>query len=209
MHWSPLRKRTWSASTRYSTQGPLAVSALPMRCSAVSGRRAEGSKGADAGDKARIASRERVRFSGLGGSGAAGALVAALSAAWLGALGACGAGDAAMICATGLAGAVSFVSAARGSAAGGGALAWGTELPARAGSNGRFLSGKRGVLIWICKGGNSTSTVGAKRGDDACGLGVGGCKPCKTQRKPRCSNSTSATLNKRKRLKLFNCASCP
>ena len=127
MHWSPLRKRTWSASTRSSTQGPLPLAAnvLFMRCAMVSGRRAEGNKGADAGGKARIASRERVRFSGLGGSGAAGAIGTALGAAWLGALGtlgACGAGDAGVICATGFAGAVSFVTAESGSATDGGAL---------------------------------------------------------------------------------------
>ena len=203
MHWSPLRKRTCSASKRSSTQGPLplAASILPMRCSAVSGRRAEGSNGADAGGKARIASRDRVRFSGLGGSGAAGAIGAAL--------GACGAGDAGVICATGLAGAVGFVTAVTGSAAGGGAVAEVTESPARAGSSGRFFSGKGGVLLWVCKGGSSTSTVGAKRGDGACGLGVGVCKPCKTHRKPRCSNSASAPLNKRTGPTVFNCASCP
>ena len=88
----------------------------------VSGRRAEGNKGADAGGKARIASRERVRFSGLAGSGAAGAIGTALSAAWLGAFGACGTGDAGMICATGLVEDVSFVTAGSGSATDGGAL---------------------------------------------------------------------------------------
>lgn len=100
-------------SKRSSTQGsfPLAANVLLMRCSAVSGRRAEGSKGADAGGKARIASRERVRFSGLGGSGAAGAIGTALSAAWLGALGACGAGDAGVICVTEFVEDVSFVTA--------------------------------------------------------------------------------------------------
>jgi hypothetical protein len=177
MHWSPLRKRTWSASTRSSTQGPLPLAArvLAMRCSAVNARRAEGRHGADVGGKARIASRERLRFSGLGGSGAAEAIVTALGAAWLGALGtlgACGAGDAGVICASGFVGSVGFSTAGAASAAGGGAVAGGTELPARWGSGGCFFSGRGGVLIWVCKGGRSTSTVGAKRGEGAGGLDV-------------------------------------
>ena len=199
MHWSPLRKRTWSASTRSSTQGPLPLAArvLAMRCSAVNARRAEGSHGAEAGGKARIASRERLRFSGLGGSGAAGAIVTAPGDVWLGALGtlgACGAGDAGVICASGFVGSVGFGTAGAASAASGRAVAGGTELPARWGSGGCFFSGKGGVLIWVCKGGRSTSTVGAKRGDGAGGLDVASCKPCTTHRKPRCSNSTSAPI---------------
>ena len=106
-------------SKRSSTQDPfpLAANVLLMRCSAVSGRRVDASKGADAGGKARIASRERLRFSGLGGSGAAGAAGAAdaigtsFSAAWLGALSAIEAGDAGAICVAGLAEDVGFVTA--------------------------------------------------------------------------------------------------
>ena len=179
-----------------------------MRCSAVSGSRAEGSHGAGAGGKTRIASRERLRFSGLGTSVAAGAMVTAPGAAWLGALAACGAGDAGVICASGFPGAAGFGSAGAASAAGGQTLTGLTTLPARVGCSSSFFSGKGGDLLCVCDGASNTSTVGAKRGDGAGGLGVDSCKPCKTHRKPRCSNSTSVILTPRNSPRVFKCASC-
>jgi hypothetical protein len=113
-----------------------------------------------------------------------------------------------VICASGFVGSVGFGTAGAASAAGGGAVAGGTELPARWGSGACFFSGKGGVLIWVCKGGRSTSTVGAKRGKGAGGLNVASCKPCKTHRKPRCSNSTSAPIKQRNGPRVFKCASC-
>jgi hypothetical protein len=168
-----------------------------MCCSAVSARRGGGNWGAGAAGNARMASRDKLRFSGLEAADATAARGAAVAA-----LDGCGLGDAGPVCRFGL------IAAGAGSAASGGVAAWDREGQVRAGPSRRLPSGWGDVLIWACKGGSSTSTVGAKRCKLTCGLGAGICTPCNTKRKPKCSKSTSATLSNRKRLKVFKCAPC-
>ena len=169
-------------SKRSSTQGPLALSAkvLAMRCSVVSGNRDGGTKGVDAGGKARSASRDKLRFKGLEASVAAGP-------------------GAAAVCASGL------ITAGPVAAAGGEVIGRGEKRSFGVGSMGSLRSGRIGGVIGGCKEGSSTSTVGANRG--ACTGALGKGMPFKASRKAKCRKSTSAAASKRKRSKTFHCAS--